>query len=162
MHRLGGIYKIILNTRAQRVQNLAYALIQAGIKPQDRVAVLAPNWFVHITWRRNIYLTRHKPFNSRFCLIMTYILCTYNSYRRPPWNLGCAWHHCLHQVRVSALCYMLSDSLKHTIIEIGCRVHHSAFWSEAHFGRRRISVFGRRCQRANHNISRHWSFGRSI
>lgn len=28
---------------AQRVQNLAYALIQFGIKPQDTVAVLAPN-----------------------------------------------------------------------------------------------------------------------
>ncbi|KAG6381313.1 hypothetical protein JVT61DRAFT_5721 [Boletus reticuloceps] len=28
---------------AQRVQNLAYALIQAGIRPGDRVAVLAPN-----------------------------------------------------------------------------------------------------------------------
>ncbi|KAJ7655017.1 hypothetical protein DFH06DRAFT_487897 [Mycena polygramma] len=27
----------------QRIQNLAYALIQAGIKPGDRVAVLAPN-----------------------------------------------------------------------------------------------------------------------
>lgn len=29
--------------RAQRVQNLAYALIEAGIQPGDRVAVLAPN-----------------------------------------------------------------------------------------------------------------------
>lgn len=29
--------------RAQRIQNLAYALIQAGIRPGDRVAVLAPN-----------------------------------------------------------------------------------------------------------------------
>jgi hypothetical protein len=29
--------------RAQRIQNLAYALIQAGICPGDRVAVLAPN-----------------------------------------------------------------------------------------------------------------------
>ncbi|PCH37800.1 acetyl-CoA synthetase-like protein [Wolfiporia cocos MD-104 SS10] len=28
---------------AQRVQNLAYALIQAGIKPGDRVAVISPN-----------------------------------------------------------------------------------------------------------------------
>ncbi|KAF9240921.1 hypothetical protein BU15DRAFT_73778 [Melanogaster broomeanus] len=28
---------------AQRIQNLAYALIQAGIRPGDRVAVLAPN-----------------------------------------------------------------------------------------------------------------------
>ncbi|CCM00518.1 uncharacterized protein FIBRA_02552 [Fibroporia radiculosa] len=31
----------------QRVQNLAYALIQAGISPGDRVAVLAPNSFLH-------------------------------------------------------------------------------------------------------------------
>uniref|UniRef100_A0A0W0G3A5 Putative AMP-dependent synthetase and ligase n=1 Tax=Moniliophthora roreri TaxID=221103 RepID=A0A0W0G3A5_MONRR len=29
--------------RTQRVQNLAYALIKAGIKPGDRVAVIAPN-----------------------------------------------------------------------------------------------------------------------
>ncbi|KAJ3561109.1 hypothetical protein NP233_g10400 [Leucocoprinus birnbaumii] len=29
--------------RAQRIQNLAYALIRAGIKPGDRVAVIAPN-----------------------------------------------------------------------------------------------------------------------
>jgi len=29
--------------RAQRVQNLAYALLQAGIQPGDRVAVIAPN-----------------------------------------------------------------------------------------------------------------------
>ncbi|KAF5377668.1 hypothetical protein D9615_005270 [Tricholomella constricta] len=28
---------------AQRIQNLAYALIQAGINPGDRVAVIAPN-----------------------------------------------------------------------------------------------------------------------
>ena len=34
------------NLRAQRVQNLAYALKQAGIKPGDRVAVLAPNSYV--------------------------------------------------------------------------------------------------------------------
>jgi acyl-CoA synthetase (AMP-forming)/AMP-acid ligase II len=31
-------------TWAQRSQNLAYALIQAGIQPGDRVAVVAPNW----------------------------------------------------------------------------------------------------------------------
>ncbi|KAF9240924.1 acetyl-CoA synthetase-like protein [Melanogaster broomeanus] len=31
------------STWAQRIQNLAYALIQAGIRPGDRVAVLAPN-----------------------------------------------------------------------------------------------------------------------
>ncbi|CAL1705321.1 unnamed protein product [Somion occarium] len=30
-------------TWAQRIQNLAYALIQAGIQPGDRVAVIAPN-----------------------------------------------------------------------------------------------------------------------
>ena len=30
--------------RAQRIQNLAYALIKSGIKPGDRVAVIAPNW----------------------------------------------------------------------------------------------------------------------
>ncbi|KZS92936.1 AMP-dependent synthetase and ligase [Sistotremastrum niveocremeum HHB9708] len=30
---------------AQRIQNLAYALIEAGIKPGDRVAVIAPNWY---------------------------------------------------------------------------------------------------------------------
>lgn len=30
-------------SRAQRIQNLAYALIQAGIRPGDRVAILAPN-----------------------------------------------------------------------------------------------------------------------
>jgi acyl-CoA synthetase (AMP-forming)/AMP-acid ligase II len=29
--------------RSQRIQNLAYALIQAGIQPGDRVAVIAPN-----------------------------------------------------------------------------------------------------------------------
>lgn len=33
-------------SRAQRIQNLAYALIQAGIRPGDRVAVIAPNWCV--------------------------------------------------------------------------------------------------------------------
>lgn len=37
----------LLYFRAQRVQNLAYALIQAGIKPGDRVAVIAPNSYVH-------------------------------------------------------------------------------------------------------------------
>ncbi|KAL4064962.1 hypothetical protein V8B97DRAFT_2025861 [Scleroderma yunnanense] len=31
------------STWAQRIQNLAYALIQAGVRPGDRVAVLAPN-----------------------------------------------------------------------------------------------------------------------
>jgi acyl-CoA synthetase (AMP-forming)/AMP-acid ligase II len=31
---------------AQRVQNLAYALIKAGVRPGDRVAVIAPNWYV--------------------------------------------------------------------------------------------------------------------
>ncbi|KAJ7225713.1 hypothetical protein GGX14DRAFT_421918 [Mycena pura] len=30
----------------QRIQNLAYALIQAGIKPGDRVAIIAPNSYV--------------------------------------------------------------------------------------------------------------------
>ena len=33
----------ILSFRAQRIQNFAYALISAGIKPGDRVAVIAPN-----------------------------------------------------------------------------------------------------------------------
>ena len=33
----------ILTSRAQRIQNFAYALINAGIKPGDRVAVIAPN-----------------------------------------------------------------------------------------------------------------------
>ena len=32
--------------RTQRVQNLAYALIEAGIQPGDRVAIVAPNWYV--------------------------------------------------------------------------------------------------------------------
>ncbi|KAF8349930.1 AMP-dependent synthetase and ligase [Amanita rubescens] len=32
-------------TWAQRVQNFAYALIKFGIKPGDRVAVIAPNWY---------------------------------------------------------------------------------------------------------------------
>lgn len=31
--------------RAQRIQNLAYALIQAGVTPGDRVAVIAPNTY---------------------------------------------------------------------------------------------------------------------
>lgn len=30
-------------SRTQRIQNLAYALIQAGIRPGDHVAILAPN-----------------------------------------------------------------------------------------------------------------------
>lgn len=48
------IYRPILH-RAQRVQNLAYALIKAGISPGDRVAVIAPNTcvaphsFAHLT-----------------------------------------------------------------------------------------------------------------
>lgn len=37
---------IILLSRAQRVQNLAYALKMAGIQPGDRVAVISPNWYV--------------------------------------------------------------------------------------------------------------------
>lgn len=32
--------------RAQRIQNLAYALIKAGIKPGDRVGVISPNAYV--------------------------------------------------------------------------------------------------------------------
>lgn len=28
---------------AQRIQNLAYALLRAGVRPGDRVAVIAPN-----------------------------------------------------------------------------------------------------------------------
>lgn len=32
--------------RAQRIQNLAYALIQVGIQPGDRVAVISPNAYV--------------------------------------------------------------------------------------------------------------------
>ncbi|KAG2754602.1 acetyl-CoA synthetase-like protein [Suillus brevipes Sb2] len=31
---------------AQRIQNMAYGLIQAGIRPGDRVAVITPNWWV--------------------------------------------------------------------------------------------------------------------
>ncbi|KAH8106897.1 AMP-dependent synthetase and ligase [Cristinia sonorae] len=31
---------------AQRIQNFAYALIRAGVQPGDRVAVIAPNWYV--------------------------------------------------------------------------------------------------------------------
>ncbi|KAG1826116.1 uncharacterized protein BJ212DRAFT_1295378 [Suillus subaureus] len=34
---------------AQRIQNMAYALIQAGIRPGDRVAVITPNWS-HTFW----------------------------------------------------------------------------------------------------------------
>ena len=30
-------------SRAQRIQNLAYALLEAGINPGDRVGVIAPN-----------------------------------------------------------------------------------------------------------------------
>ncbi|KAJ7492811.1 hypothetical protein FB451DRAFT_1336640 [Mycena latifolia] len=33
----------------QRIQNLAYALINAGIKPGDRVAVIAPNSWLHLS-----------------------------------------------------------------------------------------------------------------
>jgi len=34
--------------RAQRIQNLSYALIQAGVKPGNRVAVIAPNSYVYL------------------------------------------------------------------------------------------------------------------
>ena len=38
--------------RAQRVQNFAYGLLQAGIQPGDRIAVLAPNSYVHSSSHR--------------------------------------------------------------------------------------------------------------
>lgn len=34
---------IAFSRSTQRVQNLAYALLQAGIEPGDRVAIIAPN-----------------------------------------------------------------------------------------------------------------------
>lgn len=39
---------------AQRVQNLAYALIQAGIQPGDRVAIIAPNWYAGLTYNESV------------------------------------------------------------------------------------------------------------
>jgi hypothetical protein len=33
-------------SRAQRVQNFSYGFLQAGIRPGDRMAVLAPNSYV--------------------------------------------------------------------------------------------------------------------
>ncbi|TFK57306.1 acetyl-CoA synthetase-like protein [Heliocybe sulcata] len=49
---------------AQRIQNLAYALIRAGIQPGDRVAVIAPNWFYvhHGVFAARAILT---PVNTR-------------------------------------------------------------------------------------------------
>ncbi|OCH88810.1 acetyl-CoA synthetase-like protein [Obba rivulosa] len=52
---------------AQRIQNLAYALIQAGIRPGDRVAVIAPNTPV-IAEAHHGVLAAHAvvcPINSR-------------------------------------------------------------------------------------------------
>ncbi|KAG1716562.1 hypothetical protein ID866_614, partial [Astraeus odoratus] len=46
--------------RAQRIQNLAYALIQAGIHPGDRVAVLSPNTLAH---DRRFVSIHHVPSN---------------------------------------------------------------------------------------------------
>ena len=56
----------LIFSRAQRIQNLAYALIAAGIRPGDRVAVLAPNTFVncfHFLQKpdRTTTLLRHNP-----------------------------------------------------------------------------------------------------
>lgn len=45
--------------RAQRIQNLAYALIWAGIKPGDRVAVIAPNTYVFRTLRSMTLIILH-------------------------------------------------------------------------------------------------------
>ena len=40
----------MFGSRAQRIQNLAYALIQTGIKPGDTVAYIAPNtWVLHFS-----------------------------------------------------------------------------------------------------------------
>ncbi|KAG5644750.1 hypothetical protein DXG03_007879 [Asterophora parasitica] len=52
---------------AQRVQNLAYALIQAGIKPGDRVAVIAPNSPVIADAHQGVIATRAilTPINTR-------------------------------------------------------------------------------------------------
>jgi len=41
--------------RAQRIQNLAYALIQAGIRPGDRVAILSPNTLVSFTRLHSVF-----------------------------------------------------------------------------------------------------------
>lgn len=40
------IFYVFTPHRAQRVQNLAYALIWYGIKPGDKVAVISPNTLV--------------------------------------------------------------------------------------------------------------------
>jgi acyl-CoA synthetase (AMP-forming)/AMP-acid ligase II len=49
----------------QRVCNLAYALIEAGIQPGDRVAVIAPNWCEPVPCHRNLcthsYSARSLP-----------------------------------------------------------------------------------------------------
>ena len=49
-------------SRAQRVQNLAYALVDFGIRPQETVAVLAPNTFVLSTHSRHLSLQFISPF----------------------------------------------------------------------------------------------------
>lgn len=46
--------------RAQRIQNLSYALIQAGVKPGNRVAVIAPNSYVY-------FYGQLKPLSLRHC-----------------------------------------------------------------------------------------------
>ena len=52
---------------AQRVQNLAYALIQAGIQPGDRVAVIAPN--------RSVISSFHPyPCNSNRVLVSSPVI----------------------------------------------------------------------------------------
>ncbi|KAJ7169689.1 hypothetical protein C8R46DRAFT_1264981 [Mycena filopes] len=48
----------------QRIQNLAYALIQAGIKPGDRVAVIAPNSYAVLC----LINTRLKPSEVAYIL----------------------------------------------------------------------------------------------
>ncbi|KZT71372.1 acetyl-CoA synthetase-like protein [Daedalea quercina L-15889] len=52
---------------AQRVQNLAYALIQAGIQPGDRVAVIAPNSPLIVDAHQGILAARAVicPINTR-------------------------------------------------------------------------------------------------
>jgi len=48
--------------RAQRIQNLSYALIQAGVKPGNRVAVIAPNSYVYFHGQLQL-----KPLSLRHC-----------------------------------------------------------------------------------------------
>ena len=53
--------------RAQRIQNLAYALLEAGIKAGDRVAVIAPNWSAVISIHVICYvIALSQPFNRGY------------------------------------------------------------------------------------------------